>query len=324
MDLAAAQARVKGDRKRDLVGRLELAEQLRGLVGQRDAVAPLALVGPEVDVGQRVAVDVAPRAVLGPCVDRAGDCLDVRHARVGQSVARELVEELLPLALADLIRRSVPELRVDRVGEIGRVGPDRRRRVGRRLAAPPALDPARPHALDPGVAERLEGAPALRLLSDGLGCLLTGADPRRGLRGVLRGLAPHGLVGQRIAATATVGRTALARLADVEGGRASLLVLDVDALGFRLAVLRIPGRCHVSLACERRAVRAKPIPLWTHCGHKHPGSSPLLRFVAVEGHPTDTSEIWLYNEENPAVAGFSGDAGGGTRTPDTRIMIPLL
>jgi len=29
------------------------------------------------------------------------------------------------------------------------------------------------------------------------------------------------------------------------------------------------------------------------------------------------------NDESPAMQGFS-DAGGGTRTPDTRIMIPLL
>ncbi len=30
------------------------------------------------------------------------------------------------------------------------------------------------------------------------------------------------------------------------------------------------------------------------------------------------------NAETPAVAGASSSAGGGTRTPDTRIMIPLL
>jgi hypothetical protein len=29
------------------------------------------------------------------------------------------------------------------------------------------------------------------------------------------------------------------------------------------------------------------------------------------------------NDKSPAVQGFY-DAGGGTRTPDTRIMIPLL
>jgi hypothetical protein len=31
----------------------------------------------------------------------------------------------------------------------------------------------------------------------------------------------------------------------------------------------------------------------------------------------------IRNDKSPAMQGFS-DAGGGTRTPDTRIMIPLL
>ena len=43
-------------------------------------------------------------------------------------------------------------------------------------------------------------------------------------------------------------------------------------------------------------------------------------FVGVGTRGSRPAEFWLYS----AVSAPESDAGGGTRTPDTRIMIPLL
>ena len=52
---------------------------------------------------------------------------------------------------------------------------------------------------------------------------------------------------------------------------------------------------------------------------KPPAVAPNVVQTAESGFARIRAE-----RRNPAVAGLLADAGGGTRTPDTRIMIPLL
>ncbi len=132
--------------------------------------------------------------------------------------------------------------------------------------------------------------------------------------------------GQRAAARLVeqVAQPRLGRALRVEaGGRAPArrprrpdALLDLAAV--RQPVLRVPGvrsRAGQAVHVARRIPDHRPIiaPVGTfpgtHLGTKWGPSSP----------PIERPE----NDESPAMQGFS-DAGGGTRTPDTRIMIPLL
>ena len=58
------------------------------------------------------------RAMQRPGVDRAGDRLHVCESRVVQTLPRELVEERLPVAFVDAVRRALSELRGEQIREI--------------------------------------------------------------------------------------------------------------------------------------------------------------------------------------------------------------
>jgi hypothetical protein len=72
---------------------------------------------------------------------------------VAQPVPRELVEEVLPLALPDSIRRSVAGPGLEKVVEVASIARDRGRGVGLRLAATATLDSPVRDAVHPLVAE---------------------------------------------------------------------------------------------------------------------------------------------------------------------------
>ena len=69
-----------------------------------------------------------------------------------------------------------------------------------------------------------------------------------------------------------------------------------------------------------RALERAPLRVGLFVGLFCQAASGFWRFVAVAG-------LAIKSAESPATTGNSRkspDAGGGTRTPDTRIMIPLL
>jgi hypothetical protein len=69
LDLAAPQPAIEGDPVRHLVLGGQRTEKVGGFLRECDALAPLAEVRPEVDVGERVRRDVSARPVQRPRVD---------------------------------------------------------------------------------------------------------------------------------------------------------------------------------------------------------------------------------------------------------------
>jgi hypothetical protein len=87
-------------------------------------------------------------------------------------VTREVVEEVLPLALVDPVRRSLAEPGLEQVAEIAPIARDRGWGVGLWLAAAPTLDAPVLDPIHPLVGKRREGAALRRALLDGWAGLL--------------------------------------------------------------------------------------------------------------------------------------------------------
>ena len=255
--------RIERDPVRDLILGSEQREQSLGLLGECDALASLPEVGAELDVANGFECHVPAGAMKRPRIDRAGNGLHVREARIAQSLPRELVEEVLPFAFVDPIRGSLAEPRLEQVVEVAAVAGNRGRGIGHRLAAATSLDPPVLDAVHPLLAERRERrGPPLRARPIPAFCLLARAEPGQDLAAVLADLAP--LRPGRYRASAADRATMAARATPpVEGGRAVIPMADVDASGPRLAKLRRAPLLLPVLAMVLRDRLAGPSYRWT-------------------------------------------------------------
>ena len=98
----------------------------------------------------------------------------------------------------------------------------------------------------------------------------------------------------------------------------------------RESLSKISARCRDVQTKSARRVRVPAPPPIFDSRTRRAGRARMANHAATLGHALGahsghaTAERPSLERENPAVSGAFKDAGGGTRTPDTRIMIPLL
>jgi hypothetical protein len=227
----------------------------------------------------------------------------------GKTLTGELVDPALPVHLRQLAGEALPELRPHLVLPAAPHALDCGVRVRLTSAATPA-DPASLDTVEPFVAERAEGRTSIRELGQVVGGLGSGGEPDQHLAAVLARLAPDWLARCRVPAPASPRRLAAAWRVRVREGRAGRGVGDVDARESRLPPVRhgpFSGGARKVAPGDRRGT----------------GLSGTEGFAGVRWGRSPTT----VPRELPATArktANNSDAGGGTRTPDTRIMIPLL
>ena len=129
-----------------------------------------------------------------------------------------------------------------------------------------------------------------------------------------------------LATTASQGASRVHR--DPNRSTLARQALEVDvAAGPRAAAqVRAPDPAALLPASQRSPISSNDFCAGPASAAYSRSASPAARYGSTSlrrlttGFRITTAEIWLYD----AGTALTRDAGGGTRTPDTRIMIPLL
>jgi hypothetical protein len=215
---------------------------------------------------------------------------------VAQPVARELVEEVLPLGLVDPVRWALAEPRLEEIVQVASITGNRGRRIGLWLATTATLDAAFPTpSIHSSPSDPKVGPSSERSRTAGFALSPAPSHVRTSLRSFVTTLhSGFPVVGLR--RLPRYDGSHLHRLRSNAAGQVLLCLTKTPALRERTCLEDRTLDTNV----RSRAVRS--------------GRS---------SEPSDACK-WLYQAETPPRRGFVTYAGGGTRTPDTRIMIPLL